>query len=169
MCGIFGYAGSEPCLHIITAGLRKLEYRGYDSAGVMVYDDVIQVAKSTGKVADLLPRTTELSPRATLGLGHTRWASHGQPTAANAHPHHTPEVAIVHNGIIETTPNYARHFTDYSIDFQSETDTEVVLHLVAHALQQLPDPLAAFSSVMRRLKGLYGLAMFLPAIRSAST
>lgn len=159
MCGIFGYAGNEPCLHIITAGLRKLEYRGYDSAGVMVYDDAIQVAKNTGKVAELLPLTTELSQRATLGMGHTRWASHGKPTATNAHPHHTPAVAIVHNGIIE---NHAelRATLPTDIDFQSETDTEVVLHLVAHALQGQPDPQIAFSNVMRKLKGLYGLAMF---------
>jgi len=160
MCGIFGYAGSEPCLHIITAGLRKLEYRGYDSAGVMVFDDTIQVAKGTGKVSDLLPRTRELSSHATLGMGHTRWASHGKSTAANAHPHHTPAVAIVHNGIIENHAELRATLTDPHIDFQSETDTEVVLQLVAHALRQQPDPLAAFSAVMPRLKGLYGLAMF---------
>ena len=160
MCGIFGYAGSEPCLHIITAGLRKLEYRGYDSAGVMVYDDAIQVAKTIGKVADLLPRTTELSQRATIGMGHTRWASHGKPTVTNAHPHHTSEVAIVHNGIIENYAELRATLTNYNIDFQSDTDTEVVLHLVNHILQQLPDPLAAFSAVMRQLRGLYGLAMF---------
>lgn len=160
MCGIFGYAGSEPCLHIITAGLRKLEYRGYDSAGVMVFDDTIQVAKATGKVGDLLPRTHKLSSRATLGMGHTRWASHGKPTAANAHPHHTPAVAIVHNGIIENHAELRATLTDACLDFHSETDTEVVLQLVVHALQQQPDPLAAFSAVMPRLKGLYGLAMF---------
>ena len=160
MCGIFGYAGGESCLDIITAGLRKLEYRGYDSAGVMVFDDAIQVAKTTGKVADLLPHTRELSTQATLGMGHTRWASHGKPTAVNAHPHHTPAVAIVHNGIIENHAELRATLPDDSSDFKSETDTEVVLHLVAHALQAQPDPLMAFSSVMRRLKGLYGLAVF---------
>ena len=160
MCGIFGYAGSEPCLHIITAGLRKLEYRGYDSAGVMLYDNAIQVVKTAGKVADILPRTSELSPRATIGMGHTRWASHGKATVANAHPHHTPAVAIVHNGIIENHAELRATLSTANVNFQSETDTEVVLHLVAHALQDQPDPLAAFSAVMRQLKGLYGLAMF---------
>ena len=160
MCGIFGYAGSESCLHIITTGLRKLEYRGYDSAGVMVYDKKIQVAKTIGKVAELLPRTVELSERATIGMGHTRWASHGKPTAANAHPHHIPTVAIVHNGIIENHAELRTTLNTSEVEFKSETDTEVVLHLVAQALQQQPDPLVAFSSVMQRLKGLYGLAMF---------
>ncbi len=160
MCGIFGYAGNEPCLHIITAGLRKLEYRGYDSAGVMVYDDAVQVAKNTGKVDDLLPHTHDLSARATIGMGHTRWASHGKATAANAHPHWTPAAAIVHNGIIENHAELRATLSDDNIAFQSETDTEVVLHLVVQALQSQPDPLIAFSSVMRQLKGLYGLAMF---------
>ncbi len=160
MCGIFGYAGSEPCLHVITAGLRKLEYRGYDSAGVMVYDDSIQVAKTAGKVADLVAHAHDLSPRATLGMGHTRWASHGKPSTANAHPHCTAEVAIVHNGIIENHAELRAALHAADIDFHSETDTEVVLHLVAHALRERPEPLSAFSHAMRQLKGLYGLAVF---------
>lgn len=159
MCGIFGYAGSEPCLHVITAGLQKLEYRGYDSAGVMVYDGEIQVAKTAGKVADLLPRTTTLSTNAQIGMGHTRWASHGKPTTTNAHPHHTTEVAIVHNGIIENHDELRATLPVTNTTFKSETDTEVVLHLVAQALQEY-EPQVAFSHVMRRLKGLYSIAVF---------
>ena len=160
MCGIFGYIGSEACLDILTDGLHKLEYRGYDSAGVMVYDDAIQVAKTAGKVVDLLPHTRDLSSHATIGMGHTRWASHGKPTTANAHPHFTTEVAIVHNGIIENHAELRATLATDKIAFKSETDTEVVLHLVVQALQQHPEPLLAFTSVMQQLKGLYGLAIF---------
>ena len=160
MCGIFGYVGTEPCLDIITQGLKRLEYRGYDSSGAMVYDRGIQVAKAMGKVSDLLPKARDLSSAATVGMGHTRWASHGSPTEANAHPHYTPALAIVHNGIIENHAELRASFADEEVEFKSETDSEVVLHLVAHTLRDEPEPLAAFSSVMRRIEGLYGIAMF---------
>ena len=93
MCGIFGYVGDSPCLEIIDHGLHQLEYRGYDSAGIMVFDREIQVAKTIGTIADL--DASSLSKQATIGIGHTRWASHGRPTLDNAHPHSNTDIAIV--------------------------------------------------------------------------
>ena len=158
MCGIFGYIGESPCLDIVTEGLRKLEYRGYDSVGVMVYDDAIQVAKIIGTVADLLPSTQKLSKSATVGIGHTRWASHGKPTTANAHPHFTPNIAMVHNGIIDNYEQLRSTLKD--VEFKSETDTEVVLHLLDRELQNDVEPFFAFRKVCQQLKGMYALAIF---------
>src|SRR5687768_18081885 len=138
MCGIVGYIGSKQVVPVLVEGLRRLEYRGYDSAGVaVVEDDGIAVRRSAGKLSRLedVLRTAPLA--GDYGIGHTRWATHGRPTEENAHPHRddTGRTVVVHNGIIENYLELKRELVSEGHKFQSETDTEVVAHLVAHALR----------------------------------
>ncbi|MBE0569181.1 MAG: glutamine--fructose-6-phosphate transaminase (isomerizing), partial [Deltaproteobacteria bacterium] len=131
MCGIVGYTGANPCVEILVDGLRRLEYRGYDSAGIAVLvDGDIAVRKSQGKIA----RLTELIARepvsGTCGVGHTRWATHGRPSDANAHPHRVGHVAVIHNGIVENHRTLKELLLSKGRTFSSETDTEVISHLL---------------------------------------
>ena len=138
MCGIIGYTGARPAGPILLEGLGRLEYRGYDSAGIALFDEQhrLFLARATGKLDQLTSRIEGTLPPAVAGVGHTRWATHGQPSEANAHPQLDPSgrVAVVHNGIIENFATLRRRFTDRGAHFASETDTEVLAHLVADAL-----------------------------------
>src|SRR3954465_1485572 len=162
MCGIVGYIGSQDALEVVLEGLRRLEYRGCDSAGVAVRTDAgeLAVAKKAGKLANLEKVLAEHPlPPATLGIGHTRWATHGGPTDRNAHPHLSADgtVAVIHNGIIENFASLRAEIEARGIEFSSETDTEVAAHLLAAAYEQAapgPDRLAeAMRAVCRRLGG----------------
>ena len=166
MCGIVGYVGSQDVLEVVLEGLRRLEYRGYDSAGVAVRtgDAELATAKKAGKLANLEKVLAEHPlPPATLGLGHTRWATHGGPTDRNAHPHLSADgkVAVVHNGIIENFASLRSECEARGIEFSSETDTEVTAHLLAAAYDEAapgPDRLAAaMRAVCRRLEGAFTL------------
>jgi glucosamine--fructose-6-phosphate aminotransferase (isomerizing) len=170
VCGIVGYVGPQDALGVVLDGLRRLEYRGYDSAGVavLVQDDGgqprLQVAKKAGKLANLEKVLAEEPlPPATLGLGHTRWATHGGPTDRNAHPHLSAagEVAVVHNGIIENFAALRAECEAAGVEFASETDTEVVAHLLAAAYRELPEGpgrlAEAMRAVSRRLVGAFTL------------
>jgi len=161
MCGIVGYVGHRQVLDVVMGGLRRLEYRGYDSTGVGVVDgDRIAWAKKAGKLASLDAVLAEQTlPPATTGIGHTRWATHGGPTDANAHPHLDPEerVAVVHNGIIENFMVLRDELEDAGYEFRSETDTEVVAHLVHRELQSVDDLSEAVRAVCRRLEGAFTL------------
>src|SRR4051812_43349207 len=166
MCGIVGYVGSQDVLEVVLEGLRRLEYRGYDSAGVAVRTDTAELAmaKKAGKLANLEKVLAEHPlPPATLGLGHTRWATHGGPTDRNAHPHLSADgkVAVVHNGIIENFASLRSECEARGIEFSSETDTEVTAHLLAAAYDEAapgPDRLAAaMRAVCRRLEGAFTL------------
>ncbi|APH54535.1 Glucosamine--fructose-6-phosphate aminotransferase [isomerizing] [Granulibacter bethesdensis] len=160
MCGIVGVIGARDAAPLLLDGLRRLEYRGYDSAGVAtLVDGIIDRRRAEGKLANL----TALLDRAPLpgltGIGHTRWATHGAPTESNAHPHGTSRVAIVHNGIIE---NHAELRTELEAEgqvFQTETDTETVAQLVDLHLRQGMGPVAAAQAALSRLEGAYALAM----------
>jgi glucosamine--fructose-6-phosphate aminotransferase (isomerizing) len=166
MCGIVGYVGSQDVLEVVLEGLRRLEYRGYDSAGVAVRTDAgeLATAKKAGKLANLEKVLAErpLAP-ATLGIGHTRWATHGGPTDRNAHPHLSADgkVAVIHNGIIENFAPLRAECEARGVEFSSETDTEVAAHLLAAAYEQAapgPDRLAeAMRAVCRRLEGAFTL------------
>jgi glucosamine--fructose-6-phosphate aminotransferase (isomerizing) len=161
MCGIVGYVGHRQALDVVMGGLRRLEYRGYDSTGIGVVDgDHITWAKKAGKLANLDAELEATAlPPSTTGIGHTRWATHGGPTDANAHPHLDAgdRVAVVHNGIIENFMVLRAELEDEGYEFLSETDTEVVAHLIHRELQQEDDLSEAVRSVCRRLQGAFTL------------
>jgi glutamine---fructose-6-phosphate transaminase (isomerizing) len=158
MCGIVGYVGSDEALPIILEGLRRLEYRGYDSAGVAVVDGSLVVRKREGKLAVLEGDLEgDPVPGGTVGMGHTRWATHGVPSDRNAHPHTdcTGSVAVIHNGIIENFADLRSDLEKAGHTFASETDTEVVAHMIEDAFQG--DLGAAVRDVVRRLEGAYAI------------
>jgi glucosamine--fructose-6-phosphate aminotransferase (isomerizing) len=161
MCGIVGYVGSQPALDVVLAGLKRLEYRGYDSAGVAVLaDGGLAAAKKAGKLGNLEKELAERPlPTGSTGIGHTRWATHGGPTDANAHPHldNAGRVAIVHNGIIENFAALRAELAERGHELGSETDTEVVAHLLAEEFSGCADLAEAMRLVCRRLEGAFTL------------
>ena len=161
MCGIVGYVGQKQALEIVVAGLRRLEYRGYDSAGVAVIcDGRLDVRKKAGKLANLETLLgSDPLPESTTGIGHTRWATHGGPTDSNAHPHLSEDlrVAVIHNGIIENFAVLREELTAAGVHLASETDTEVVAHLLAATLPTTDDLAEAMRQVCRRLEGAFTL------------
>ncbi|WP_066412238.1 glutamine--fructose-6-phosphate transaminase (isomerizing) [Halorubrum aethiopicum] len=163
MCGIIGYVGERPALPILSSGLSNLEYRGYDSAGVALTDDALSVYKKSGEVSELqgiLPESTDH----TRGIGHTRWSTHGPPTDENAHPHTdcTGRVAVVHNGIIENYDALREELADHK--FTSDTDTEVVPHLIEEALDAGAEPRAAVEAAVDRLEGTYAVVVTIAGV-----
>ncbi len=163
MCGIVGYVGSRPAVDVVMGGLRRLEYRGYDSGGVaLVTADGIASAKKAGKLVNLDGVLAEHPlPDSTTGIGHTRWATHGAPNDANAHPHldASERVAVVHNGIIENFAVLRDELEDAGYEFVSETDSETVAHLLHRELQSTPDVTEAFRAVCRQLEGAFTLVV----------
>lgn len=161
MCGIVGYVGSQSAIEVVTAGLKRLEYRGYDSAGVAVLaDGGLASAKKAGKLLNLEKELVERPlPAGSTGIGHTRWATHGGPTDANAHPHldNAGRVAVVHNGIIENFASLRAELAERGHDLASETDTEVVAHLLAEEFAACADLAEAMRRVCRRLEGAFTL------------
>src|SRR5215203_2456022 len=165
MCGIVGYVGPQDARDVVLEGLRRLEYRGYDSAGIaVVADGELTSAKKAGKLANLEKVLAERPlPAATVAIGHTRWATHGGPTDRNAHPHLSADgsVAVVHNGIIENFGVLRSELEAAGIEFESETDTEVAAHLLAATYAAMPEGegrlAEAMRSVSRRLEGAFTL------------
>lgn len=161
MCGIVGYIGTHQAAPVLLDGLAKLEYRGYDSAGIAVYDgEKIRTEKAVGrlKVLEELTQDGATLP-GTVGIGHTRWATHGVPSDLNAHPHfnHDHSIVVVHNGIIENYLKLKKKLTGKGYEFLSETDTEVIAHMLDYYYKG--DPLDAISKVMHRMEGSYGLGI----------
>ena len=161
MCGIVGYTGSQEAAPILLEGLKKLEYRGYDSAGIAVLDDNrISVSKVTGRIANLCEKTADgKNCSGTVGIGHTRWATHGAPTDTNAHPHMSNDgkFAVVHNGIIENYIALREELTEKGYRFESQTDTEVIVHLIEmYYSGNLKNAVIKASS---RLRGSYALGV----------
>jgi len=158
MCGIAGYVGSRDALPIIVSGLEALEYRGYDSSGISVFvDGKIETTRATGKLAELkrvLGSRTK-SSEAHIGIGHTRWATHGRPTETNAHPHSAGRVSLIHNGIIENYLELKAEMQREGAHFQSETDTEVAAHLLDFYLRKGHKPIAAMRTMCSRIRGSY--------------
>jgi glucosamine--fructose-6-phosphate aminotransferase (isomerizing) len=160
MCGIVGVVGGAAAAPVLLDALRRLEYRGYDSAGIAtVVDGAIQRRRAPGKLANLAAVLAGAPLPGTTGIGHTRWATHGKPTEANAHPHATSRVAVVHNGIIENHAELRAELERAGQVFATETDTETVVQLVDLLLQQGMAPAEAAGAVLRRLHGAYALAM----------
>jgi len=165
MCGIVGYVGSRPALDVVLEGLRRLEYRGYDSSGVAVLDGELVVEKRAGRIENLDKAIAADHPggiTGSTGIGHTRWATHGPPTDRNAHPHldTANAVAVIHNGIIENFAPLRAELEAAGVELRSETDTEVVAHLLAAALPETGGDLAeAMRQVCRRLDGAFTLVV----------
>src|SRR5215217_3340769 len=132
MCGIVAYIGKKEAFPILIKGLKRLEYRGYDSAGIALLNGSLHVYKKAGKVSDLELHTNGEEISATMGIGHTRWATHGVPNDTNAHPHlsQSGNLAMIHNGIIENYDVLKRELSNRGYEFKSETDTEVLLNLI---------------------------------------
>ncbi len=161
MCGIVGYIGDNQAAPIILDGLAKLEYRGYDSAGMAIFDgEKINITKAVGrlKVLEELTHGGETMP-GTIGVGHTRWATHGAPSDVNAHPHYNADrtIAVVHNGIIENYLQLKKKLTDKGYEFQSDTDTEILAQMLDYYYRG--NPLEAITKVMHRVEGSYALGI----------
>ncbi|MDT7733076.1 MAG: hypothetical protein QOE12_250, partial [Mycobacterium sp.] len=167
MCGIVGYVGHQAALDVVVDALRRMEYRGYDSAGVALVDGAgdLTVRRRAGRLANLesaLAETDSAALRGTTGVGHTRWATHGRPTDRNAHPHRDAagKIAVVHNGIIENYVPLRHELETAGVEFASDTDTEVAVHLVArnyHHGETAGDFTASVLAVLRRLEGHFTL------------
>jgi glucosamine--fructose-6-phosphate aminotransferase (isomerizing) len=160
MCGIVGIVGREPVAERLLQGLRRLEYRGYDSAGICtIVDGKLERRRAEGKLDNLARELTEHPLSGTVGIAHTRWATHGAPTLGNAHPHIVDGVALVHNGIIENFRPLREEMIAEGRTFESETDSEVVAHLVDHQLKQGKAPKEAVAAVLPRLHGAFAITI----------
>ena len=161
MCGIVGYIGESQAAPILLDGLEKLEYRGYDSAGIAVYDgEKINTVKSKGRLKVLSELTHDgMKLPGNLGIGHTRWATHGSPSDVNAHPHYNKaeSIIVVHNGIIENYLKLKKKLESRGYEFISETDTEIVAHLLDYYYNG--NPLEAVTKIMHRMEGSYALGI----------
>ena len=159
MCGIMGYVGSRPAQGIILDGLKRLEYRGYDSSGIAISDgQEVRIERAVGKLSVLESKLAEPFS-GTVGIGHTRWATHGSPTEENAHPHEADGVVVVHNGIIENYLSLKGELLAKGCSFRSETDTEVICHLIREALECGVSLEEAVRRALLRLEGSYGLVV----------
>lgn len=160
MCGIIGVVGLQDAAPRLVDGLKRLEYRGYDSAGIAtLIGDGIDRRRAEGKLINLANRLAEDPLPGTVGIGHTRWATHGVPTERNAHPHTDGRVAVVHNGIIENYATLRAELQAAGCEFRSDTDTETVVHLISHYWQNGVDPVAATHKALKRLEGAFALAI----------
>ncbi len=160
MCGIIGIVGKEDAAPRLVEGLRRLEYRGYDSAGIAcLVNGNIERRRAEGKLLNLDAKLKKEPLSGTIGIGHTRWATHGGPTENNAHPHATDKVAVVHNGIIENYRELKEELSAHQCRFSSDTDTEVIAHLITHYIKQGLSPQAAADTAINRLEGAYALAI----------
>jgi glucosamine--fructose-6-phosphate aminotransferase (isomerizing) len=161
MCGIVGYIGSKPVKEILIDGLRELEYRGYDSAGIAVLQNhQFSLFKAVGKLVNLEEKAQKFeSTGFSVGIGHTRWATHGKPTELNAHPHLGQNSYVVHNGIIENYQELKTMLTSKGVQFLSQTDTEVIVHLFEYHLKTIPNPFDAFKKTLQELEGAYAILL----------
>ncbi len=160
MCGIIGILGKAPVAPLLLEGLKRLEYRGYDSAGVAtLVNGAIERRRAEGKLSKLAARMEAEPVSGTIGIGHTRWATHGRPNEANAHPHADDRVAVVHNGIIENFQELRQELEQAGHSFETETDTEVVVHLLTSHLKQQKTPQQAVAETLGRLEGAFALAI----------
>jgi len=160
MCGIVGIVGSRPVAPLIVDALKRLEYRGYDSAGVATLEGGnLDRRRAEGKLVNLEERLNNDPLAGAIGIGHTRWATHGAPVEVNAHPHFSGNVAVVHNGIIENFRELRNELESEGFEFSSQTDTEVIAHMVAKYLKSGAAPVEAAHAALKRLRGAFALAV----------
>ena len=158
MCGIVGYIGPQEATPIVLDGLRKLEYRGYDSAGIATIDQgKINISRAEGKLINLEKKLNDQSLKGQPGIGHTRWATHGRPSEINAHPHNAGGFVVVHNGIIENYLDLKNRLREQGHTFSSETDTEIIAHLVEQHYRECSD----FEAAVRKALGERAVHVFL--------
>ena len=151
MCGIVGFTGHQSAKDILIEGLRRLEYRGYDSAGIALQNttnEELTVVHRVGKVAGLAEAVEYLDNASSCGIGHTRWATHGEPSKRNAHPHHVGEIYLVHNGIIENYQDLKTMLSGHEYEFKSDTDSEVLAALIDYLRRDSPDLLTAVTGAL---------------------
>jgi glucosamine--fructose-6-phosphate aminotransferase (isomerizing) len=160
MCGIIGILGKTPVAHSLVDALRRLEYRGYDSAGIATVENGhVERRRAEGKLRNLETLLAETPLRGASGIGHTRWATHGKPSERNAHPHMTDRVCVVHNGIIENFAQLRTELEAQGARFETDTDTETIVHLLTGELESGSDPQTAVANTLRRLEGAFALAI----------
>ena len=164
MCGIVGYLGKQDAYPVLIKGLKRLEYRGYDSAGVALINDdgSLNVYKTKGKVADLENFCSDKNITGSVGIAHTRWATHGEPSSVNAHPHYSSSknLAIIHNGIIENYAAIKKNLIAKGVTFRSDTDTEVLVQLIEYIqVKKNLDLLTAVQVALRQVIGAYAIAL----------
>ncbi len=161
MCGIVGYIGEREAQNILVAELKRLEYRGYDSAGIVTLSDSAKptLLRTKGKVAALEELIGQHKTSDTVGIGHTRWATHGEPSKRNAHPHHVGEIYLVHNGIIENYQDLKTMLSGHEYEFKSDTDSEVLAALIDYLRRDSPDLLTAVTGALKMVVGAYGIAV----------
>ncbi len=161
MCGIVGYIGEQNIKNILFEGLKELEYRGYDSAGIAILsNDRLLICKAVGKLENLVHKCIDIDAQGFgVGVGHTRWATHGKPTEQNAHPHMGKYSYVVHNGIIENYQELKTKLMGSGVEFVSQTDTEVIVHLFEQKLNSTKDAFSAFKETLKELKGAYALLL----------
>lgn len=161
MCGIVGYIGEREAQNILVAELKRLEYRGYDSAGIVTLSGSVTptLLRTKGKVAALEELAGQHKTSDTVGIGHTRWATHGEPSKRNAHPHHVGEIYLVHNGIIENYQDLKTMLSGHEYEFKSDTDSEVLAALIDYLRRDSPDLLTAVTGALKMVVGAYGIAV----------
>lgn len=161
MCGIVGYIGEREAQNILVAELKRLEYRGYDSAGIVTLSGSVTptLLRTKGKVAALEELVGQHKTSDTVGIGHTRWATHGEPSKRNAHPHHVGEIYLVHNGIIENYQDLKTMLSGHEYEFKSDTDSEVLATLIDYLRRDSPDLLTAVTGALKMVVGAYGIAV----------
>lgn len=163
MCGIVGYIGQREAYPVILKGLKRLEYRGYDSAGIALINNAeISYCKTAGKVSDLEEKCKNMLKTATIGIGHTRWATHGAPTDVNSHPHfsNSGDIVLVHNGIIENYNSLRKELKGRGYHFESETDTEILVNLIEEVKKQENVKLGkAVQIALNNVIGAYAIAV----------
>ena len=160
MCGIVAAVADRNIVPVLLEGLRKLEYRGYDSAGLaLINESGLQRLRAVGRVAELTAQVDETGAAGNTGIAHTRWATHGVPSERNAHPHISDGLAVVHNGIIENHEALRTRLKADGYEFTSDTDTEVIAHLIARELKTSADFFAAVRASIAQLQGAYAIAV----------
>jgi glucosamine--fructose-6-phosphate aminotransferase (isomerizing) len=162
MCGIIGYIGKKPAKEIVINGLKRLEYRGYDSAGLAIFNGEPRIFKCKGRVKDLEDMVNDPEINGSMGIGHTRWATHGEPNELNAHPQVScnGNFIVVHNGIIENYARLKKHLEARGMVFTSQTDTEVIANLMEYLyLEGSLSPEQAITTALNSLEGAYGLVI----------
>ena len=160
MCGIIGIASNKSVTANIIQSLKRLEYRGYDSSGIAtIVNGNIDEKKCAGRVENLEKILFKSPSNGSLGIGHVRWATHGIPNQVNAHPHSSEEVSVVHNGIIENFQDLRRDLTKQGHKFETDTDTEAVVHLISHHLRDGKTPQNSVAAALKQLEGAFALAI----------